>query len=131
MSDVILLRTLTEKSCLKFGKYADIPLYNLLALGHTRYLRWIYFNMSNISFMPNILEQIGITNEFIIEKPGKNAEYHVFINDMKDSKMFTKSKRMFKGKSKAAKQSKFRSLIYADKQMYSNASLARRNQGHR
>ena len=66
MSDVVLLRKLTEKSTLKFGTYADVPIYNLLNLKRYSYLRWIYYNSSNITFLNSILEEIGITKEYFI-----------------------------------------------------------------
>ena len=73
---MIYLRTLTERSQLKFGKHYDLTVHELLILQKHRYLRWIYFNCSMITFMPNILELIRIDEEFIIDKPGKAPELY-------------------------------------------------------
>lgn len=68
-----MLRTLTLKSTMTFGKYPTYTVYSILfALEQKDYLRWVYFNMSNINFNDEIMELIGITER--IEKPGKNPE---------------------------------------------------------
>lgn len=72
--DVTRLRTLTKKSCLKFGKYGDYKVGDILALRHTAYLRWVYYNMSKISFIKEILREIHIHEDWEIEKPGKAPE---------------------------------------------------------
>jgi len=70
----LLLRTLTRKSYLKFGKYADIRVGNLLDLGisEREYLLWSYYSCSMINFNDDVLAELGITEEFRIEKPGKD-----------------------------------------------------------
>lgn len=73
-----LLRTLTLKSVLKFGKDYDKTVNDLLAFKENSKLAWYYFNCSNISFTEDVLIEIGIGKEFRIEKPGKNKE----INDL-------------------------------------------------
>ena len=70
----ILLRTLTEKSCLKFGKFHDVPIFKLIDMGRTRYLRIIYFTNSMISFTPDILDKIYISENFRINKPGSDVD---------------------------------------------------------
>ena len=60
MSDVVLLRKLAEKSTLKFGIYSDVPIYNLLDLKRYSYLRWVYYNSSNITFLDSILKLAGL-----------------------------------------------------------------------
>ena len=69
MSDVTLLRKLTRKSILKFGQYAEVPIQTLLDLKNHKYLRWIYFNSSNIDFMEDILDEIKIPNNSKALKP--------------------------------------------------------------
>jgi hypothetical protein len=73
----VALRTMTEKSTFKFGKYADLTVRQLIQLkGLTgiRYIRWVYFSMSNISFNEEILKEIGIHEAIRIQKPGKVKE---------------------------------------------------------
>ena len=71
--DATQLRTLTTKSKLKFGKFADILLDNLVST-QKKYLRWVYYNCSNINYMPDIIKNIGIPEDYVIVKPGKNEE---------------------------------------------------------
>lgn len=72
--DVVLLRKLSRKSVLNFGIYKDLPINNLLDLHNYSYLRWVYFNCSNITFMDDILLEIGVSQENRITKPGKNSK---------------------------------------------------------
>lgn len=65
---------LSRKSVLNFGIYKDLPINNLLDLHNYSYLRWVYFNCSNITFMDDILLQIGIDENSRINKPGKNPK---------------------------------------------------------
>lgn len=67
-----MLRTLTLKSQLKFGKMADFTVEEIIQIEHEDYLRWVYYNSSNITFMPEILQQLGLTQ--LIQKPGINRE---------------------------------------------------------
>ena len=70
----ILLRTLTEKSVMQEGKYAGNTVQHVIDLGHTAYLRWVYYNMSMISFSQDILRKIYINEKDEIKKPGKCPE---------------------------------------------------------
>ncbi len=72
----ILLRTLARKSLIKFGNYSDLSVQNLLDRGQHKWLREAYFNLSMISFNDEILNEIGITEEHRIPKPGKDREYY-------------------------------------------------------
>ena len=74
MSTSVLLRTLTKKSQLKFGKYADLTVDQVITLYGAqglRYLDWVYYNCSNISFCDELLSELAITGDFKIIKPGK------------------------------------------------------------
>jgi len=73
LSGATQLRKLTKKSTLKFGKWADLTIENLLKM-EKQYLRWVYYNSSNIDFMDDVLDELGITTEFKIQKPGKDTE---------------------------------------------------------
>ena len=74
MSDVTLLRKLTFKSTMKFGKYYDLTVQNILDLyGHKgiSYLAWVYYSSDKISFMDDVLDSLFITKDCRIEKPSK------------------------------------------------------------
>ena len=76
----ILLRKLTKKSKLKFGTYKDYTVEHLFGMRKQIDLTSMYFNLSNITFMDDILEELGITSEFKIVKPSKDNElYKVFM----------------------------------------------------
>ena len=59
---------------MNFGRHHDLTVQNLLDLKKHPYLRWVYFNSSNITFMDNILETIGVKEQFKIHKPGTHKE---------------------------------------------------------
>lgn len=70
-TSAVLLRTLTEKSKLGFGKHSDIQIFKLLENNSGRsYLMYIYYNSSMISFCDSILDSIKIRKEDRIQKPG-------------------------------------------------------------
>lgn len=89
MSDVVLLRKLAYKSTFNFGKYYDYTVYQLFCLSELKaikYLTWVYYNASNISFTDEILDRIFITEELRIKKPGKvssESEYADFCGKLK------------------------------------------------
>ena len=81
--DMVLLRKLTRKSTLNFGKYADYTVDQVLTknpIDGINYLVWVYYNSSNISFVDEILLQLGITEENRIEKPGKLSSVDTFYS---------------------------------------------------
>lgn len=74
-------RTLTEKSKMGFGKNHDLTVKSLLATNQNDYLRWVYYNCSHISFMPNILDILCITDDFRITKPGIDSNRFLMLQD--------------------------------------------------
>jgi len=74
MSTAILLRKLTRKSTMNFGKYFDLTVQQCIDTKKKPYLRWVYFNSSNITFMDEILDELKIPIEFRFDKPSKNIE---------------------------------------------------------
>lgn len=61
---------------MNFGKYYDLTVQQVIDKGHRAYLRWCYFNNSMISFNDDVLNDIGITINHRIIKPGKDPNYH-------------------------------------------------------
>jgi len=74
MSDVVLLRKLALKSFLTFGKFSDLTVNQCIETRKKSYLRWVYFNCSNITFLDDILDEIKIPLNFRFDKPNKNTE---------------------------------------------------------
>jgi hypothetical protein len=72
--DVPLLRTLTEKSTITFGKYGLSTVGHILNLRNFGYLRWLYYNVEGITFTNEVLEKIHIYPPDRINKPGKDPE---------------------------------------------------------
>ena len=70
----ILLRTMTRKSTFSGGQYNGVTVQSVINLGITgkEYVIYSYFQMSMISFADDILLELGITEEFKINKPGKD-----------------------------------------------------------
>lgn len=67
------LRKLTRKARLGFG-YQDIKnitIQDILIMNKHKELIKIYFGLDKITFMDDILEECGISEEMRIEKPGK------------------------------------------------------------
>lgn len=93
--NAILLRKMTEKSYFHEGKFSGVPIFQLLQLNHKRYLRWCYYNMSNIDFVDDIKLKIGITKDFEIKKPGTDKEMFIKTNDFYESKMSFLAKKHF------------------------------------
>jgi hypothetical protein len=74
MSSVVLLRKLTNKSVLNFGKYFDLTVQQILDTKKRKYLRWVYFNCSNITFTDELLDELLIPFDYRFDKPSKNIE---------------------------------------------------------
>lgn len=70
-SSSTLLRTLTPKSTLNFGKYAEWKVQALLLDERVGALLNAYYTKEGISFIDEILFHIGIVDDFKIRKPGK------------------------------------------------------------
>ncbi len=71
------LRKLTRKSRLGFG-YRDIKhitIQDILIMNKHKELIKIYFGLGKINFTDDILEELGISEDMRIEKPGKIEDY--------------------------------------------------------
>lgn len=144
----ILLRKLTRKSVLGFGKYAESTVQHVIDTYHTRLLRWYYYNSSNITFTDDILEEIGITDEFKINKPGKDPELGEKLDQKKDSihkQVIIKTTIKFGGSvenaimgieshrkrvENAKLYKKQKSRHHEDSLYFSKSSMKARNEGH-
>ena len=61
------------KSTLGFGKYHSDKIERL-TYKDKQYLRWVYYNSSNISFVDEVLGLLSITDK--IPKPGTGVDPH-------------------------------------------------------
>lgn len=71
------LRKLTRKSRLGFG-YRDIKhitIQDILIMNKHKELIKIYFGLGKINFTDDILDELGISEDMRIEKPGKIEDY--------------------------------------------------------
>ena len=132
MTQTILLRKLTYKSILKFGKYAELSIQEIINLGKKNYLRWIYFNSSMISFTDIILTELSINKEYIINKPGKDPELGKKLNNrISRFTAYIKIKEKNSSKyyhNKRAKKADYINRKIADEFSFSKGILQRINQ---
>lgn len=135
MSDVTLLRKLTRKSILKFGQYSDLQVQNLLDLQRYKYLRWVYFNCSNISFMDDILDEIRIPLNFRIVKPSKNPDLNLELQEAIFENLSDDYKEMYLKKQEkiGKKMSKGKAItkMKQNENCYKKDYLRRKNQGNK
>lgn len=111
-----MLRTLTLKSRIGFGKYSDYLVSEVIEIfDKGNYIVWCYYSLSNISFHDEILKSLGV--DCRINKPGKQPElFDEFMKkfpngyNYKELDMLTACK--LKNKSKSRKK---RQLTQADK----------------
>lgn len=94
--DVVRLRKMTRKSVMGFGKYEDSTVGHLIDYQKTPYLRWVYYNNSNIDFMPDVLDEIHIPVEYRIPKPGKAPEMAEIVYQANQAKISGLNKHIHK-----------------------------------
>ena len=130
MGQSVNLRTLTLKSVMGFGKHFDMNVSQVLATVNKSYIIWCYYSLSNISFVDEILNMVGITEEYRITKPGKDAEMLKKFDDYRTGNWNDTAKA--NAKKRAVKILKGQSAHSkgVDRIRYSKASLARKNHGH-
>ncbi len=84
MGKSLVLRTMNLKSKFHFGRYKNYIIKTLLVARKTGYLRYAYYNYTTINYTNDVLMQIGITEEWRIQKPGKNPEMFFKLEDTFD-----------------------------------------------
>ena len=140
----ILLRTLARKSVLDFGKYEGRSVQQVIDLKNIRLLRWYYYNCSMISFHTDILDEIGITEEWRIDKPGKDPEKGKLLDKKKDIAIAAYRKSVFENQDKKEmgkinqqkayqrrrKEAKSIAFEVKDDRKFTKGNMAWKNQGH-
>ncbi len=130
MTDVLRLRTMARGSVIPAGKFEHRTVQQIIDLGDINYLLFQYYNYSKISYLPDILEEIGVTKERMIKKPGKlsyeewrkiGKEIHTELN-AKISRMDWQKKH-----SHQMKRARKKSKRVEDSMHHSRGWLANRN----
>ena len=92
----ILLRTLTLKSKIGVGKYKDDTVEQAINRRKQKDLISMYYKLTTINFNSEILDLLGISGEWIIEKPSSNKNmYYKFLeksNYIKSKKELIKNR---------------------------------------
>ena len=127
-SQSTLLRTLSEKAYLKFGRYSDLRVREVLMMGSKGklWLVWSYYNSSMISYSEEILTTLGVTKEHRIEKPGCSKEAH---NIFKKTFSEEESAKDFKYMNQSIRTTNKRAVAHDRRNSYAK-SLQRKNHGN-
>lgn len=142
--DAIRLRVMARKSVFTSGKYENYSVQQVIDLKGYRYLIWCYFNQSNISFLPDILDELRIPEELRIEKPGIDFEKGKLMEEMQNKRFNAKLHAisvenpakgciMYRTHLKNAKiyaKDRYRSALNYDNTYFSKGSMQARNHGH-
>ena len=76
------LRILTRKTKLRFGRWHDYTVQDLLDLRKQKELISPYYKLTPINYTEDILIELKITKDYRIEKPGTDREmYFKFIRE--------------------------------------------------
>ena len=68
------LRILTRKTKLRFGRWKDYTVQDLLDLRKQKELISPYYKLTPINYTEDILIELKITKDYRIEKPGTDRE---------------------------------------------------------
>ena len=75
-----ILRTLTRKSKLGFGKYKDLTVQHILDMRMPLVLIAPYYKLTSINYIEDVLIELKITKEYRISKPSSNKDaYYNFL----------------------------------------------------
>ena len=119
----------------------------VLDLKAYRALRYYYYHCSNISFLPDILDEIGIPEKYRIAKPGTDVEMDERLQKQKDKRLkrmigslnsedpdgasdVIKTLAIKKKIKKKEALKKYKKFVDADRRAFSKGALQRINHGH-
>ena len=130
MTYSVLLRILTKKSRIFYGKYEGVRVGDVLNLGiqGIAYLRWSYYNQSMISFSDEILDEIKITTEFRINKPGKDGRK---LFEFRDNVLSEEERILEYRVKRGIQKDKIKSRNIKSNFKNNKKALQLKNQGHR
>jgi len=121
---------MSYKSVIGFGKYEDLTVQDMINLRRNRELRWIYYNCSMLSFIPEILELIGITDDFKISKPGKDREVGDAVNRLAEMRINKGLQKFNKDRSRYEFKKYINRQKVSEIKRFSKQNLQWKNQGH-
>lgn len=125
-----MLRKLTLKSKIKFGKYSDLTVFELININKTQYLQWCYFCNSDIDFFSDVLDLIKIEEKYRFKKPNKNEILYEEFKKEKEEKIFGLNKIIKKRKINANLKGERVGKRKRDNIYFSKSNLAARNRGN-
>jgi len=131
ITNATLLRTMTRLSVMQEGKYAGVQIQKILDLGHTRYLRHVYYSLSMLSFTPDILEEIRIFNKYRIIKPGIDLDIMKIVDEEVMKKTSVIQRLKTKSHSKRVNKAIAISNEISDFKYQKKEYLQRKNHGHK
>lgn len=132
---------MARKSVFSFGKYEGLSVQQVLDMKNYSFLRWCYFNCSMLSFLPDILDELSIFEDFRIEKPGTDVEKYEAYKRFMEIRFKIKLKKtddkegcsiystVEKRRRDNARDRMIR-VMNADRVHYSKGAMQRRNHGH-
>ena len=136
---------MARKSVFHGGKYDGVSVQQLLDLKQYGFLRWCYYNYSMISFLPDILDELHILENWRIEKPGIDPEKHEQLQERLERKFKAKvmsisedgdvpraiaTYRRWKRHRSIGLNDRRSRLYNKDRVRYSKGAMQRRNHGH-
>ena len=129
ISDAVTLRKMSYKSIIPLGKFKGMPVQQVLDLGHTAALRWIYYNVQGLSFTDEVLRDIKVIGDdfdYSIKKPGTDPElgdtvFNTYYKNLPDH-----TKKYLQRKS----QSNFGHHERSDRKSFSKDNMRRKNHGN-
>jgi len=130
---MILLRKMTEKSTMNFGKYSELTVRQVIDI-NTSYIVWSYYNSSKITFVDELLDEINISAEHRIEKPGTCAETHqLHLERIWSTRRLLKDATPQENMQRKIKKASYKDANYKRVRSHNNANSKRgnwlRNQG--
>lgn len=144
MNETLRLRTMARKSVFYGGRYEGLSVQQMLDMRRYGALRWYYFHCSMISYLPDILDELHISEKYRIDKPGTDPAMYEELQEAQEkrfnSKLATISEdnptracaiyKQRKRKEVARARDRVRQEMNSDRVFYSKANMQRRNHGH-
>ena len=142
---ITLLRTMTLKSPMKFGKWHDLTVGDIIKFKGfvgIDYLIWVYYSASKITFTPDIMYMIGIIDESqLIAKPGNLKDskelQKIAINNIKNrekedlgEKAYANHVRRQKYIHEKSESSFIKNRKISENKFFSKSKLKNRNNGN-
>ena len=129
MTDILRLRIMARKSVFDGGKFEGLSVQQIIDMGRQDYLVYQYYRYCKISFIDDILEEIGITAEYRIKKPGSNLEMYRKWGDNRWANMSVKDKSKEKSHRKKQKRMKFMIKNRQDNKTFTLKRMQAKNHG--